>query len=189
MQELSLHILDIIQNSIAARANLIAIEIEEDKGRDSLMISIRDNGYGIPREHLSQAVDPFYTTRQTRRVGLGLSLLHQAAVQSEGHLDISSEEGKGTEVRAFFKHSHIDRMPLGDIAKTMGILIIGNPHVNFAYFHRVEKDEFRFDTRSLREALDGVPFNDPSVTGFIFQEFEGWMTRRNGILRGGWDES
>jgi hypothetical protein len=185
MQELSLHILDIIQNSIAALADLIAIEIEEYKRKDSLMISIRDNGRGIPGEHLSQAVDPFYTTRQTRRVGLGLSLLQQAAVQSDGYLDISSEEGKGTEVRAFFKHSHIDRMPLGDIAKTMGVLIIGNPQVNFTYFHRVEEDEFRFDTRSLREALDGIAFNDPSITGFIFQEFAGWMTRRNSILWGG----
>jgi hypothetical protein len=185
MQELSLHILDIIQNSIAALADLISIEIEEDSERDCLMISIRDNGRGIPREYLSQAVDPFYTTRQTRKVGLGLSLLQQAAVQSDGYLNISSEEGKGTEVRAFFKHSHIDRMPLGDIGKTMGILIIGNPQVDFAYFHRVEGDEFRFDTQAVRGELDGIPLNDPHVIGFIFQEFEGWMTRRNAMLRGG----
>ncbi len=185
MQELSLHILDIIQNSIAALANVISVEIEEDTGRDSLTISIHDNGRGIPGEHLSRAVDPFYTTRQSRKVGLGLSLLQQAAVQSDGYLDISSEEGTGTEVRAFFKHSHIDRMPLGDIAKTMGILIIGNPQIDFTYLHRVGGDEFRFDTRSLREELDGIPLNDPSVTGFIFQEFEGWMTRRNGIVPGG----
>jgi hypothetical protein len=185
MQELSLHILDIIQNSIAASADLISVEIEEDEGRDSLMISIRDNGRGIPREHLSQAVDPFYTSRQTRRVGLGLSLLQQAAVQSDGYLDISSEEGKGTEVRAFFKHSHIDRMPLGDIGKTMSIVIIGNPQIDFVYYHRVEGDEFRFDTKSLREELDGIPLNDPSAIGFVFQEFKAWMTRRNSILPGG----
>lgn len=185
MQELSLHILDIVQNSISASADSIEIEIEEDSERDVLVISIRDNGHGIPREHLSQAVDPFYTSRQTRKVGLGLSLLQQAAVQSGGYLDISSEEEKGTVVRAFFKHSHIDRMPLGDIAKTMSILIIGNPQVDFTYYHRVERDEFRFDTRSIREELDGIPLNNPPVVGFIFQEFEGWMTRRNSILPGG----
>jgi sensor histidine kinase YesM len=185
MQELSLHILDIIQNSIAASADLISVEIEEDKGRDSLIISIRDNGRGIPREYLSRAVDPFYTSRQTRRVGLGLSLLQQAAMQSDGYLDISSEEGKGTEVRAFFKYSHIDRMPLGDIGKTMSVLIIGNPQINFVYFHRVAGDEFRFDTRAVRGELEGIPLNDPHVIGFIFQEFEAWMTRRNGMLRGG----
>jgi hypothetical protein len=185
MQELSLHILDIIQNSIAALADLISVEIEEDTERDSLMISIRDNGRGISREHLSRAIDPFYTSRETRRVGLGLSLLQQAAVQSDGYLDISSEEGKGTEVRAFFKHSHIDRMPLGDIGKTMSIVIIGNPQIDFAYRHWVEGDEFRFDTRSVRGELDGIPMNDPSVIGFIFQEFDAWMTRRNGMLGGG----
>jgi hypothetical protein len=177
--------LDIVQNSISASADSIEIEIEEDSERDVLVISIRDNGHGIPREHLSQAVDPFYTSRQTRKVGLGLSLLQQAAVQSDGHLDISSEEGKGTEVRAFFKHSHIDRMPLGDIGKTMSILIIGNPQIDFAYYHRVEGNEFEFDTRSLREQLDGIPLHDPHVIGFIFQEFEAWMMRRNGMLRGG----
>jgi hypothetical protein len=185
MQELSLHILDIVQNSISASADSIEIEIEEDSERDVLVISIRDNGHGIPREHLSQAVDPFYTSRQTRKVGLGLSLLQQAAVQSDGHLDISSEEGKGTEVRALFKHSHIDRMPLGDIGKTMSVLIIGNPQIDFAYHHRVEGDEFRFDSRSVREELEGIPLNDPHVIGFIFQGFEAWMTRRNGMLRGG----
>jgi hypothetical protein len=177
--------LDIVQNSISASADSIEIEIEEDSERDVLVISIRDNGHGIPREHLPQAVDPFYTSRQTRKVGLGLSLLQQAAVQSDGYLDISSEEGKGTEVRAFFKHSHIDRMPLGDIGKTMSVLIIGNPQIDFAYHHRVEGDEFRFDSRSVREELEGIPLNDPHVIGFIFQGFEAWMTRRNGMLRGG----
>jgi hypothetical protein len=185
MQELSLHILDIVQNSIFASADSIEIEIEEDSERDALVISIRDNGWGIPKEYLSRAVDPFYTSRETRKVGLGLSLLHQAAVQSGGYLDVSSEEGKGTEVRAFFKHSHIDRMPLGDIAKTMGVLIVGNPQIDFSYYHRVEGNEFEFDTRSLREQLDGIPLNDPHVIGFIFQEFEAWMTKQNSTLRGG----
>jgi hypothetical protein len=185
MQELSLHILDIVQNSISASADSIEIEIEEDSKRDALVICIRDNGQGIPKEDLPQVVDPFFTSRQTRRVGLGLSLLHQAAVQSDGYLNIASEQGKGTVVRAFFKHSHIDRMPLGDMAKTMGVLIVGNPQIDFSYYHRVEEEEFRFDTRSLRGQLDGIPLNDPHVVGFIFQEFKAWTEKRNSTLRGG----
>lgn len=180
--------MDIVQNSIAASADFIEIEIEEDRGRDSLVISIRDNGRGIPKDYVTKVSDPFYTTRKTRKVGLGLSLLQQAAVQSGGHLGITSEEGKGTEVRAFFKRSHIDRMPLGDIAKTMSVLIIGNPQVSFCYYHRVEADEFRFDTRSLREQLEGIPLHDPHVIGFILQEFGAWMTKRNSTLREGGDE-
>jgi hypothetical protein len=189
MLELSLHILDIIQNSLAAGANNIEIEIEEDREKDSFFIYIRDNGRGIPKEDLIRVANPFYTSRKTRKVGLGLSLLHQAALQCEGYLKVKSEESQGTEVKAYFKHSHIDRMPLGDMAKTMSILIVGNPQVDFSYYHRLETDEFRFDSRSLKEHLDGIPLNDPRVIGFILQEFEEWMTKRNRKLREERDEA
>lgn len=185
MLELSLHILDIVQNSLAAGADLIEIEIQEDREKDHLLISIRDNGRGIQKENLAKVADPFYTSRKTRRVGLGLSLLQQAALQCEGYLEVKSDQAHGTEVKAYFKHSHVDRMPLGDMAKTMSVLLVGNAQVDFTYRHTVNGDEFRFDTRVLKEHLDGVPLNDHNVVRFIFQEFEEWMKRRNRILREG----
>ena len=183
MLELSLHILDIVQNAIAAGANAITIDIEEDGKEDYLRIRIKDNGRGIPKADLPTVSDPFFTSRKTRTVGLGLSLLQQAAVQSDGYMDIESEEGKGTAVRAFFKHSHIDRMPLGDIGKTMSILIVGNPQRDFSYHHRLNGEEFHFDTSTVKEYLDGIPLTDPNVIGFILQEFQDWMTRRERKLR------
>jgi len=186
---LSLHILDIVQNSIVAGADLIEIEIEEDRGRDYLLISIRDNGRGIPKEDLLRVTDPFYTSRETRRVGLGLSLLQQAALQCDGDLEVKSGQDRGTEVKAYFKHSHIDRMPLGDMAKTMSILIGANPQIDFCYHHRLEGDEFKLDARLLRENLDGVPLNDHNVIAFILQEVGEWMERRNCRLREDRDEA
>jgi len=112
MQDLSLHILDIIENSINAGAKRVEIMINEDLEKDILSIEIKDNGEGIDRETLEKVLDPFYTTRTTRRVGLGLSLLSQSAKEAEGDISIKSEKGVGTAVHAYFKHSHIDRRPL-----------------------------------------------------------------------------
>jgi anti-sigma regulatory factor (Ser/Thr protein kinase) len=183
MLELSLHILDIVQNSIAAGANVVVIDIEEDLQNDYLIIQIRDNGRGIPKEDLVKVSDPFFTTRKTRGVGFGLALLQQAASQSDGFLEIESEEGKGTMIKASFKHSHMDRMPLGNISKTMSVLIIGNPKIDFMYYHRVAGQEFTFDTHTLREYLDGIPLNDHNVVSFVLQEFQDWMMKRNRTLR------
>ena len=189
MLELSLHVLDIIQNAIAAGADEIALDIEEDREQDRLMIRIRDNGRGISKDNLAKVSSPFFTTRTTRRVGLGISLLQQAAVQSDGYVEIESEEGKGTQVTACFIHSHIDRMPLGDIGKTMSVLIVGNPEIDFTYHHVVGGDEFRFDTHELTKHLDGVPLNDHNVVSFILQEFDTWMIRRNRKIKGDTNES
>ncbi len=133
MEDLSLHILDIVENSIAASANRIEILIVEDTHRDLLSLEIRDNGSGMDEEARKKALDPFFTTRTTRRVGLGLPLLAQAARESGGNLEIDSQPGRGTTVRAVFQLSHPDRKPLGDIAETLRTLLAGRPDLDLQF--------------------------------------------------------
>ena len=135
MEDLSLHILDVVENCIAASASRIEIRIVEDTDRDLLSLEIRDNGKGMDAETRKKALDPFYTTRTTRRVGLGLPLLAQAAREGGGHFELDSEPGRGTTVRAVFQLSHPDRKPLGDIAGTLETILTGRPELDlqFAY--------------------------------------------------------
>lgn len=163
MRELSLHILDVVENGITAGAHCISIQVEESTARDRLQITIRDDGRGMPAEKIRNLSDPFVTTRTTRRVGLGLSLLAAAARRCEGDIRVNTETGRGTEVTAFFRRSHIDRAPLGDMAATMGMLIIGNPHLDFVYVHRVDEREFVLDTRELKAELEGLSLSEPVV--------------------------
>ena len=147
MEDLSLHILDIVENSIAAMAKRIEIRIDEDQAKDLVTIEIKDDGKGMDEQTLKKALDPFFTTRTTRRVGLGLSLLAQAARDSEGTFDLSSEPGKGTTVNATFRLSHPDCKPMGDINETMRMLVVGHPEINFVYEHHKDNSIYRFDTR------------------------------------------
>ena len=165
MRELSLNVLDIAQNSIAAAATLVTVEIEEAEGM--LTIRIGDNGRGMTAKQLEQIRDPFYTTRKTRRVGMGIPLFRMAAEMADGSLTIDSEVGVGTTVTARFRLDHIDRMPLGDIIGTMDTLIRLNPEIDFLYRHTVDERSFELDTRSLREVLDGVPLSEPDIMGWI----------------------
>lgn len=167
MVDLSLHILDIAQNSIRAGATLIRIVIAEDFQKDLYSIVIEDDGKGMDEITLAQVTNPFYTTRTTRKVGLGLPLLKQNAEMCEGQLSISSEPGKGTMLKVVFKHSHIDRPPQGDIAATMKILIAGSPEIDFEYQHKVNGDGFKLKTKEIKETLDGIPINEPEVLSFI----------------------
>ncbi len=163
MRELSLHILDVVENGITAGGNCIWIEVEEDRKADQLKIVIRDNGRGMPVEKLQNINDPFVTSRTTRRVGLGLSLLAAAAERCEGALRVDTDPGKGTEVEATFRHSHIDRAPLGDMAATVTTLIIGNPGIDFVYSHRIDGKEFSLDTREIRAEMEDLSLSDPVV--------------------------
>ncbi|HHU92194.1 MAG TPA: ATP-binding protein [Halanaerobiaceae bacterium] len=167
MRELSLHILDIVQNSISATASLINIYINENLEGDLLTIKIRDNGRGIPEEQLLHITDPFYTTRTTREVGLGLSLFRQTARRSGGGLEIKSQIGAGTEVTAFFAHSHIDRPPMGDIKGTLLTLIALNPDLDFTYQHLYRDREFFLDTRVIKEELEGIEINQQAVLDWL----------------------
>lgn len=163
MRELSLHILDIAENGIRAGADRLLIRVEESSASDRLTLSVEDNGRGIPAEKIRRMEDPFVTTRTNRRVGLGLSLLAAAARRCEGELSAEPGRGNGTRVRARFRRSHIDRAPLGDMAATLGVLILGHPHIDFRYTHRVDEREFVLDTRDLKTELGGLSLGDPMV--------------------------
>lgn len=147
MEDLSLHILDIVENSIAAMAGRIEIRVEEDRARDLVTIEIKDDGNGMDEQTLKKAIDPFFTTRKIRRVGLGLSLLAQAARDSEGTFDLSSRLGEGTTVNATFRLSHPDCKPMGDIGQTMQVLVTAHPEIDFLYEHKKDNSIYRFDTK------------------------------------------
>lgn len=163
MKEISLHIMDIAENGIAAGANLIDILIDEQRGRNKLIISISDNGRGIPEEIVNKVTDPFFTSRTTRRVGLGLSLLKAAAERCNGYFQLASKPGKGSKTLAVFEYDHIDRAPIGDMANTFGILIMGNQDIDFTYKHIINGEEFEVDTRDIKKELDGMSLADPAV--------------------------
>jgi len=167
VRELSLHILDIAENAIAAGADTIDIRVAERPSADNLTITLHDNGRGMPPDKLHHLDDPFVTTRRTRRVGLGLSLLTAAAKRCEGGVTATVQPGKGTTVTAVFRHSHIDRAPLGDIAGTLATLIVGSPHIDFIYTHSVEERAFILDTRRLKS--EGLALSDP-LTAAQLQE-------------------
>ena len=163
MRELSLHILDVAENGITAGGDCIWIEIDEERKRDQLKIVIRDNGRGMPVEKLENIDDPFITTRTTRRVGLGLSLLAAAAERCEGTMHVDSNPGEGTEITATFRFNHIDRAPLGDMASTITTLIMGNPEIDFVYHHRIDGNEYSLDTREIRAEMEDLSLSDPVV--------------------------
>ena len=167
MTEISLHILDIVQNSIAAHASLIRITINEDLRGDVLTIEITDDGKGMTKEELKLAADPYFTSRTTRKVGLGLSLFKQAVEQCSGSFSIDSQPGVGTKVTASLQYAHIDRQPLGDMAGVVSLLASSNPSIDFIYKHISNKNEFMLDTREIKEQLDGISIANPKVKKFI----------------------
>ena len=168
MQEISLNILDIVQNSIRAEATLIEVIIEETPSTDIFAFTVKDNGCGMDEEMVKRVTDPFVTTRTTRKVGLGISLLKSMAEQTGGGIKLESEVGVGTVIRADFSYNNIDRQPLGDIAAVMVSLISMNPKIDFVYTHSFEKEQFQLDTRELRKILgDEVSFSEISVANWI----------------------
>ena len=154
MEDLSLHVLDITENAIRALARRIVIVIAEDEAEDQLTVEIRDDGQGMDEETRARAFDPFFTTKTPRRIGLGLPLLAQSARESGGDIELSSSIGKGTAVRATFRHSHPDRKPLGDMNETMCTLIAGHPEVHFIYEHIEGKEYFRLDSEEIKDHHD-----------------------------------
>jgi hypothetical protein len=163
LRELSLHILDISENGITAGADRIHILVNEARKEDLLTIVIEDNGCGMPAEKIKKLTDPFVTSRTTRRVGLGLSLLAAAAERCEGRLTVKTEPSAGTEVGATFRYSHIDRAPVGDMAATITTLIMGNPQIDFVYTHIIDGEEFTLDTRELKAEMGDLSLTNPVV--------------------------
>lgn len=171
MKELSLHILDIVQNSVAAGAKFITLDLIEDVNTDLLEFSIKDDGCGMTEETLKKVTDPFTTGRTTRRVGLGIPLLKAAAELTGGELELTSEPGVGTTVTARFVYDSIDRQPLGNMAETILGIIISYENIDFVYYHRVNEKEFTIDTREIKGILGEISLNEPEVvlwlSGFL----------------------
>ncbi len=167
MQDLSLHILDIVENSLTAGARRIEIRIDEDLKADRFSLEIKDNGRGMDDQMMKQALDPFFTTKTTRRVGLGLPLLAEACRASEGELILQSCPGQGTTVKAVFRHSHIDRKPLGKVGDTLLAIMIGHPEVELLYDHRKDGIDFSLDTREIKGDLGDIPLNAPQVVSAL----------------------
>lgn len=167
LTELSLNILDVANNSIRAGADLVIIEVGIHKTEDSLTIKIVDNGHGMTKEQLSQVEDPFFTTRTTRDVGLGIPFLKQAAEITGGTFSIESTPDEKTTVYATFCLSHIDRMPLGDICSTIYSLVLANQELDFLYVFQCDHKGYQLDTRNLRDILGDISFDTPEVAEFI----------------------
>ncbi len=172
MRELSLNVMDIAQNSISAGASRIIIAVEEDLTQDLLSIAVKDNGRGMTPEQVQNVTDPFYTTRTTRSVGLGVPLFKMEAEMTGGNFTIDSTVGVGTELKAVFRPSSVDMIPLGDINGTVQLLVTSNPDRDFL-FSRSYKDhnasrDFALDTAQLRQVLGGeVELNAPEVVLWI----------------------
>lgn len=174
MRELSLHILDAVQNSLEAEASRVELTIEEDWSADRLTITVKDNGRGMSEAQLARVFDPFYTTRRTRHVGLGVPLFKAAAERCNGALTITSQVGQGTTLQASFQHSHIDRAPLGDMPGTLMAIILGNSKCDLGYIHRVITgepgdpiSEFEFDTAKIKAELGDTPLAHPAVRKWL----------------------
>jgi len=163
LRELSLHLLDIAENSIAAGAKRIEISLIEDSVLDLLQMSITDNGKGMSPEMVAQVTDPFITSRTTRKVGLGIPLLKAAAEACNGFLNITSELGAGTTLTVRFQRSHIDRMPIGDLVTTMVNLIVCNPMVHWLFEYRYDNKSAVFDDEPVKDTLGDIPLSEPEV--------------------------
>jgi len=167
MTELSLNVLDVANNSIRAGANLIEISVQIQREQNLLAITIADNGSGMTQEQLQVVEDPFFTTRTTRKIGLGVPFFKMAALNTGGTFHIESTLGIGTTVTASFQLSHIDRMPLGDMNSTIHTLITLNTQIDFVYTYLFDDNHFTLDTRQFREILNDVPLNSPDVSEYI----------------------
>ncbi len=165
MKDISMHILDIAGNSVRAKATKIEIVVKESLQDDFLEIVIKDNGEGMDKETINRAMDPFFTSRTTRRVGLGIPLLQQNAELTGGSLSITSACGQGTTTAALFVRSHIDRPPLGNMAEAISLLMTGNPCINFVYQHSIEDESYEISSQEIIEAMGNVKLSEP----FIFK--------------------
>ena len=173
MKEISLNILDIAENSVKAKATLTEILISEEG--DKLTLTIRDDGCGMDEQTVKSVIDPFYTTRKTRSVGLGIPLLKLACEQTGGSLTIESstnEDNHGTTVRAIFFKNHIDFIPLGDVISSVTTLIQGHPDTDFLFCHSLDGKEVSLDTREIRAVLEDVPLDTYEVICWIRSNLE-----------------
>jgi anti-sigma regulatory factor (Ser/Thr protein kinase) len=173
MRELSMHILDVLENALEAGATQVELSIAEDLEADRLSIAVRDNGRGMDAETAGRALDPFFTTRTTRHVGLGLPLFAAAAKRCDGDLTVESSPGRGTTVKATFRRSHVDRAPLGNMTDTLLAFLLGfSPSTaapRFTYYHQVGDRAFELDTAAIQAELGEVPLSHPRVREWLHE--------------------
>lgn len=182
MRELSLNVMDIAQNSLSAGASLIQILVTEDREADRLTIEVVDDGKGMTAEQVAHVIDPFYTTRTTRKVGLGVPLFKMEAEMTGGSFSIDSTPGVGTRVTARFIPSSVDMIPLGDVNSTVSLLVKCNPDRDFLFRRQINGGFFVLDTRELRQVLgEEVPLDTPDVTQWI----EEYLNEQTQLLFGG----
>ncbi len=171
MKEIALHLLDLAENSVSAGAQTVKIAICEDLNTDVLTASIEDDGRGMDAETVRKVTDPFYTSRTTRKVGLGIPLLKGAAEETNGGLSIASQLGVGTRVEVTFQHSHIDRMPLGNLPTTFLGLSVAHPDIHWIFNYTARKNSseeiFEYDDEPIKETLDGLPITHPEVLTYL----------------------
>lgn len=173
MKDLSMHIMDILQNSTRAKATEITLEVLLDSAQDTLTLIFKDNGCGMSEETVQKVIDPFYTSRTTRKVGLGLPLLKQNSEMTGGSMSIKSKEGVGTTVTAVFGLTHLDTPPMGDLAGTIVLTISAYPDIRFIFhYKRDDEVDYVLDTNEVYEILDGVPINDPDVIASLKEMVE-----------------
>jgi hypothetical protein len=173
VREIALHVLDLLQNTVEAGATRVDAIIAEDWAADCLRVTISDNGRGMDAQTAARAADPFYTSRRTRHVGLGLPLLAAAAERAGGGLAIHTQPGAGTTVEATFRLSHPDRQPLGNLADTLLAFLLAGRAPDLHYVHRKDKAgnvlpaTFEFDTASIRAVLGDLPMTHPAVQQWL----------------------
>ena len=192
MREIALHLLDIAENSVAAQARNIKIVVRVDLDKDRLCASVRDDGKGMDAETVKQVCDPFMTSRVTRKVGLGIPLFKAAAEACNGSLQIESHPRLGTFLEVEFQESHIDRMPLGDLAGTWLTLVVAYPQIHWIFQYQAvlpgpgyggsKESEFVFDSQPLQEALGDISFSEPDVLAYLRSYLEdGVASVRNAL--------
>ncbi len=169
MRTLSEHIMDIVQNSVRAEATLIEVIVEENKKNDLCLLTITDNGCGMDDRQLHDAINPFFTSRKTRKVGLGIPLLKQNAETADGELKIDSEVGGGTDITATFQLSHIDKPPLGDVWETLYLLWLSYPKIDLTYRHKTDTGKFELGSGELKEVLGNVSFQQKEIRNGILE--------------------
>ena len=167
MKELSLHVYDLMENSIAAKASLIELTIIDSLKDNIYSFMIKDNGKGMSQDFLAKVTDPWTTTRTTRKVGIGLSLIKMNTELCGGGMNIESEVGKGTTLGFWFQHDHIDRAPMGDLAGTIVMLCAQHEDIHYIYRHITDEGEYTFDTDEVKEALDGMSMNDINIIKYL----------------------
>jgi len=166
MIEISLHIIDIVENSVRAGADLVVIDLSEEKEDSTLAIQILDNGRGMDEDMQRAVLDPFITTKDKKRVGLGLSMMKEAARKTGGDLTIHSIPDQGTSVEAVFHSNHIDRQPLGDLVEMMIVLLTAHPQTEFQINYHGEREEFSWHSSRIEEEVRSTP----AVIKFVRRE-------------------